>query len=420
MPAMTIVFIAVLVTLCAAAGAWQQDRFIVTAWVPPPAEDATLAAFASEGYNLTWAPPDKLDLVHKHGLKALVQDSLLGRADLDDPAQVAKLDALIDRVKGHPAVEGYYITDEPGSGAFEELGRIVEHIRARDPKHLAYINLFPTYANYEQLGVSADAVERAKVGLPSNFAGEGVSQETVAAYKDHLDKYIAIVKPDLVSYDHYHFLKTGDGAQYFLNLEMIRDTAMQAGLPFLNIIQACDGEPTWRLPDKNEMRFLVFTTMAYGGRGISYFLYWGWERFGLYVAGVKTPLADVVAELNHEINAFGPALMKLDSTAVYHTKDLPFGTLLVPEDSPVQVDSDTPLVLGLFEEDGEADAFMIVNRDYRKSAVARIAFRDAITGLREYDRLSKSWKGYSAVRGESPVTVELKPGDGRLFRYAGN
>jgi 2-isopropylmalate synthase len=47
-----------------------------------------------------------------------------------------------------------------------------------------------------------------------------------------------------------------------------------------NIIEASIIEPSWRLVNKNELRFLVYTTLAYGGRGISYFLYWGPKSYG--------------------------------------------------------------------------------------------------------------------------------------------
>lgn len=405
--------LAILAAACLSAQAWQQDKFIVTMWCPPPATDEAQSAASTEGYNLTWVPADKLDVVYKAGLKALVQHPLLNAASLDKPATQAKLDALIDRVKDHPATEGYVLTDEPGAGAFAGLGRLVEYLRVRDPKHLAYINLYPTYANLQQLGVSADEVERAKVGQPSNFAGEGVSQDTVAAYREHLRRYVDIVKPDLISYDHYHFLKSKDGKQYFLNLELIREVALKANLPFLNIIQACDGEPNWRLPSRNEMRFLIYTTMAYGGRGISYFRYWGPKSVGgLYHDGVISPIGRDAAALNKEMNSLGPELMKLQSKAVYHTDDLPFGASAIPSDCPVQVTANHPCVLGLFDN----DALMVVNRDYNKATFARLTFSDSVSGLREYDRKTGRWKSYCRIKAGSPVSIDIAPGDGRLFR----
>ena len=45
------------------------------------------------------------------------------------------------------------------------------------------------------------------------------------------------------------------------------EAALAARKPFLNNIQADTIEKSWRLPNPQETRFLVFTTMAYGGRG---------------------------------------------------------------------------------------------------------------------------------------------------------
>jgi hypothetical protein len=91
-------------------------------------------------------------------------------------------------------------------------------------------------------------------------------------------------------------MKDSDGNQYFLNLALVRLAAIDAGKPFLNIIQASQIEKAWRVPNAAETRFLIFTTMAYGGRGISYFTYWGPKSYGgLYQDGARMPLADAVA-----------------------------------------------------------------------------------------------------------------------------
>jgi len=402
-----------------ATGAWKQKLFFITFWCPPPATDEALAAVAAEHFNLTWVPVEGLDVAAKHGLRAMLTNDLLSPATLDDPAKRAALDALIDRAKKHPALEAYFITDEPGAGAFAGLGRLVAHLRERDPAHLAYINLFPTYASEAQLGVSADAADRAKVGYPQNFAGVGTDNRTVLAYQEHLKRYLEEVKPDLISYDHYHFLKQGDGNQYFLNLALIRKAALESGKPFLNIIQASTVEKVWRLPKAAEIRWLVFTTMAYGGRGISYFTYWGPEAYGgLYQDGKPSPLSKDVAAINAEIAKIGPALMELDSLAVHHTAPLPYGTEPIPADAPVEIAGEGEFVLGLFGRDGKATAFMVVNRSYQKDAEAEVKI--AIPGgkLEELDRSSGKWSASQTLGAARAVRVKLGPGDGRLFRVA--
>ena len=376
----------------------KQDQVIVTFWSPPPATEEALAAVAAQGYNLTWTPESGLDMARKHGLKAMLTDSLLTPATLDSPEQRAKLDALIARVKKHPALASYFLTDEPSATAFPGLGKLVAYLRERDPAHYAYINLFPTYASNEQLGTKGDVV---------------------TAYREHLRQYIEVVKPAVLSYDHYHFFKTGDGKQYFLNLGLIRETALQAHIPFVNIIQASTIEPSWRLVNAEELRWLVYTTLAYGGRGISFFLYWGPVSYGgLYQDGKKTPLVDSVAALNSEIAALSAPLMKLDTLGVYHTAPLPEGAEAVPESSPIQFASSGEFVLGLFGSRGKANAFMVVNRSYKEEATAKIRVPTGTRRMEEYDRTSRRWKPCASPDADHTLSIPLKPGDGRLFRLA--
>ena len=401
---------------------WKQNQFLITFWCPPPATDEALTRVAAEGFNLTWTPPEGLDVAARHNLRAMLQSPLLQPEVLDDAGKRAELDALLARVKNHPALEAYHLTDEPGAGAFPGWARLVAYLRERDPAHLAYINLFPTYANEQQLGVSADAAERAKVGYPTDFAGVDTGDQTVLRYREHLKQFIATVHPDLISYDHYHFLKDAnglprDGKQYFLNLGLIRLAAREAGQPFLNIIQANTIEKSWRLPNAAELRWLVFTTMAYGGRGISYFTYWGPKAYnGLYQDGQAMPLLQPVVVLNREIAKFGPALMELESLGAYHTAPLPYGAEAMPNPGSVQMASAGEFVLGVFGRNGRPSAFMIVNRDYRQPQTATVRVMIPGQHLQELDRKTGEWTRGNPLNTRRTLKLKLAPGDGRLFR----
>ncbi len=404
------------------AGHWTQKDFLITFWCPPPATDENLANVAKEGFNLTWTPAAGLDAAARHGLRAMLTSELLKPETLDDAAKRAELDALIARVKSHPALEAYFLTDEPGAGAFPGLGKLVAYLRERDPAHLAYINLFPTYANEQQLGVSADAAERARVSYPTNFAGTDNDSGTVLRYREHLHQFLKTVQPDLISYDHYHFLKDKDGQEkdgkeYFLNLGMIRQAALAANRPFLNIIQADTIEKSWRLPKGNELRWLVFTTMAYGGRGISYFTYWGPKEYnGLYQDGKPAPLLQEVVALNQEIAKFGPALMGLNSAGVYHTAPVPYGGAALPANAPVQILGEGEFVLGLFSAAAQTNAFLFVNRNYKHEAEATVKIDLPGRRLQELDRRTGKWTRGERLSGNRTVHLKLAPGDGRLFR----
>lgn len=386
---------------CARAdrSAWRLDHIITTYWLPPPLTDEAMAAVASEGYTLAWTTEAGLDICARHGLRAMLHDGLLNPASLDDPEQKRKLDALIDRVRSHPALYAYFLKDEPRAAEFEAWARLVAYLRERDPAHLGYINLYPSFAGSRRLGTEGD---------------------DATAYREYLRRFVEIVKPDLISYDHYPFFHHGDPQQYFLNLELVRQASLDAGVPFLNTIQAhsiVKKNRAWRPVTASELRWMVYTTLAYGGRGISYFVCWGTAQIGgLYQDGKQTPLASAAAELNREVAALSPELMAADSLGVYHTAPLPWGTQATPADAPVQVVNEGEFVVGLFGTGGRVDRFLIVNRDCARAGAARIRLPAGTRGLQEFSRSRKSWQGYADTPADYEVTVELQPGDGRLFR----
>jgi hypothetical protein len=370
--------------------------------------DAVAAQMAEGGFNLVWCGEKDLDLVRRHGLRAQLQDSLLAPASLDHPAQRDQLDALIARVRDHPAFYDYFITDEPNATNFPALGRLVGYLRQRDPSHLAYINLFPTYASNEQLGNQGDAT---------------------TAYQAHLRQFVDTVKPDLISYDHYQLTAQGDSAQYFLNLSLIRQAAQAAGLPFLNIVQACTWTPSMRVPKPDEMRYLVYTTLAYGAQGISYYVYCCPGHTGAiaHADGTPTPLYGALKVLNREFIAIARQLQPLRSRGVYHAGMLPPGAAPLPIDARFVLDPPVPtaeykppapvkgILLGYFGPAGKTDQpavpthVLMVNLDYESAAVA---------GLRGPGR----WDVFDAATGkwsrsgDKRCELRLPPGGGTLLR----
>ena len=381
------------------ASAWRVGTPIVTYWAGPAMTDATATQMAEGGFNVVWCAEKELDVAHRHGLRAQLQDGLLTPASLENPEQRQKLDALIERVRNHPALYCYFITDEPSAGQFPALGKLVAYLRERDPAHMAYINLFPTYANNEQLGTKG---------------------AVVPAYREHLRQYMDVVKPSLVSYDHYQYKLKGDGTEYFLNLAMIRDTALQAKVPFLNIVQAC----TWntnamRVPNADEVRYLVYTTLAYGAQGVSYYVYSCVGHVGAIASldGTPTSLYHALKSYNREFVAICKELQPLAPLGVYHTsmteagcEPLPAGAVFRPgSGSGGGSDSPRGLALGYFGKSKKVTHAVVVNLDYtrgRKVSIegnGKLSVLDAGTGV--WNRI-----------GKKVVELDLPPGGGALIR----
>ena len=398
----------------APAGPWEVGTPIVTYWAGPgypggaALDDAAAAQLVEGGWNLVWCHENELEVARRHGVRGMLTDPLLTPDSLDDPSRLELLDSLIARVQGHPGLYAYHLVDEPNAAQFPALGRLVAHLRERDPAHLAYINLFPTYASNEQLGTRGDRV---------------------TAYQEHLRRYVDTVNPALISYDHYQFGADGDRDQYFLNLDLIRRAAQQAGVPFLNIVQACTWTPSMRIPGPDEMRYLVYTTLAYGAQGISYYVYSYPGHTGAIALadGTPTPLYHTLKLLNREFAAVAAQLQTLRPAGVYHAGMAPPGSEPLPADLAFALEPPVPtaeyrplepvkgVLLGCYGPQGTpgADAspthVLVVNLDYAADAVvgvrgpALIERFDAVTG------------GWAPVR-DTRAELHLPRGGGALLR----
>jgi hypothetical protein len=240
---------------------------------------------------------------------------------------------------------------------------------------------------------------------------------------------VDIVKPGLISYDHYQLAVEGDRQDYFLNLGMIRRAAQDAGLPFLNIVQAATWDKSMRVPTGDEVRYLDYTSLAYGAQGISYYVYCCAGHTGAvaYADGTVTPLYDTLKTLNREFVSVAQQLQPLRSLGVYHAGMLPPGTEPVPTDGRFQLDPPVPamtfsnlqpvkgMLLGYF---GPADKgkkvhkpthVMVVNLDYQAEAVVGIR---GPSRLELYDPATGYW---SRANGKFAY-LRLQRGGGQLVR----
>jgi hypothetical protein len=383
---------------------WEVGTPIMTYWAGPAMTDQTARQMAEGGWNLVWCRENELDVAGRHQLRALLHDGLLAPASLENAALKEQLDALIVRVSKQPALYSYFITDEPSATNFPALGKLVAYLREKDPAHLAYINLFPTYASNEQLGNAG---------------------EKVAAYQAHLDQYLEKVKPGLLSYDHYQFTTHGDSSDYFLNLALIRRAALNAGIPFLNIVQAATWTPSMRVPNPDEMRFLVYTTLAYGAQGISYYVYCAAGHTGGIANpdGSPTPLFEPLKALNHEFVEIARELQPLKSLGVYHAGMVPPGGEPLPKqtkfffDPPIIPAAYKPpgalrgALVGLFGDSKRSVAThaLVVNLDHNAGDVVGIRGPGQ---LEIFDPATREWTRCPNRR----VELKLSPGGGTLVR----
>ena len=226
-------------------------------------------------------------------------------------------------------VYGWYIWDEPGRNRKPctpfnlvpnddnaDINRMVKQIRSDSVfnKKLDYVNLFPSYWD----------------GTPN-----------IASYEKYIDAFIASqkFKPRVLCFDNYPLLNSESGGfrrSYYASLDIIRKKSIEYNIPFWMIVLS-SGHYDYENPSFEEISLQVFSALAYGAKGIGYYLYSrSWEKYGYkswvledFVDNINVPdllhgpLFRPVKKLNEEIQALGETLLNLECIQVIHSSDYP-------------------------------------------------------------------------------------------------
>ncbi len=368
-------------------------RPVITYSLGPWVNDTTAQQMLDGNWNTVWVySQTELNIARAHGLRAIWGGAL------DD--------ATVTEIRSNPALYAYNIVDEPNASQFASLGATVQHLRTLDPNHISYINLLPSYNNNTILGANG--------------------------YQAYLSQYMNAVHPSLLSYDFYPFRVYGDLPQYFRDLALISHTAKQAGIPFMMISQAASWDPEVRVPTANEVRYQVYTTLAYGAQTISYYVYSFTNHQGGMALGdgTPTPLYTAAQSLNKEFETIADQVQPLNSIGAYHLGDLPTGwgtsdgssPMRLPAGSPFTLTPSVPnttyvtntpvkgIVLGMFGRGSQlADATytLVVNLNYSSGTITTV---NGPGNLSTFDALTGVW----SATGHPWASLNLLPGGGVL------
>ncbi len=370
-----------------------QDRFCISFWVDPPADehmDDHYRLIADAGFTVALGSshartPEQitrqLDLCAKYGLKAIVwHGEQFGQPYPD-----------------HPACWGYLLKDEPKNPEFPHLAQLVREVRTNRPGKLAYINLYPSHATPKHWGVQT--------------------------YEEHISRFLKEVSVDVLCFDRYPLMNPDvderDG--YCENLEVIRKHALEAGIPFWNFFCII---PYGRHYDPTEAQvaWQIYTSLAYGAKGILYFSYWTprgaeFPKGGAIIAvdGRPTRHYDQAKRINARIRNLGPTLMKLTSTRVLRVKpgDDPATVL---KGSPIKSLTEGDYLIGVFRHQDGRTAILLNNYRHAYTAWPTVEFATEPGSIVEVDQESGA---EIPLRDESPdmngLQLPLNAGEGRLF-----
>jgi hypothetical protein len=406
-PARTLVVLATVVLAASPLAAAERLHLPIMTWPGPDAtllNPATLRLVAEAGFSVNMsflggreANLKALDLARSSGLRLMVQDDRISKL-LEDPS--LPLDVLAGVVADygrHPALYGYFVTDEPNASKFERLGAVVRRLRELDPDHPAYINLFPTYANEAQLGTPT--------------------------YEEHVARYLETVRPPFLSFDHYPVMTTGLRPDYYRNLEIVRRMAIEHGLD-LWAFTLVTPHAVYPSPTPGHIRLQLWSDIAYGAKGLQYFTFgtpggtdYAWGSGLIDKDGRPGPAYAMAREVNAEIRRVEGLILRWKSLAVYHTEPPPQGTRLPDGESPVASATGAPLIIAIFS-DGPERYVVLVNRDYERSRSAVVRLLPEVREAREIPKGSGTAvrMAWPNDRSERVCLVEFGPGDARIFR----
>lgn len=241
-----------------------------------------------------------LDLCQKYGLKLI----------FSVPELITNPEVTISQVYNHPALLGYYITDEPGTKKFTDINSIVDKVNRLDKKNIPYINLYPNYATNEQLEASD--------------------------YNNYIVTYLKKVNAKILSFDNYSIVNNSIRYDFYQNLEIIRANSLKFSKPFWAF--ACSViHFNYKKPTLSGLKLQQFSNLLYGAKGLQYYTYWGvndafWKanNYGYAIVdenGRPTPTYNLVKEVNGQINRLSWIFSKSKVDSVFHVGDtIPIGT----------------------------------------------------------------------------------------------
>ena len=367
--------------------------FPVMAWDGPPNDAAVFKRMKDCGFTVAgFVPPAALDNCQAAGLKAIVSDPRVGGYDwtkVDSEVARKQVTELIGEVRQHPAVYGYYLRDEPPGGFFAGLATVSSIVKELHPGAWPYINLFPNYAHFSQLGTPT--------------------------YDEYVEKFVQDCRPTVLSYDHYAIM---EGSAHF----------GQCTLPIWN---RCAGPPSSTIFRSGKScchwRAWIIASPPPPTCGSKCLRHWLTEpvalltsntfrpRSGIFAAGPSTISATKrqcgksCGEVNLQIAKLAPTLLKLKSERVYHFGEVPQGCT-GPGDQSLVEKIAGPMLVGDFTHENGDQYIMVVNKSFESSITCHPKFRTPIKAL---EMVSPYGGNLIAYEGEQMLA---RPRAGRLAK----
>ena len=287
---------AIVALCCGCAQTTEQETIPILSWAGMPVDNADVLFSLSKECGFDW----HLGLYRSQEMALIAMDAaakagigvIPGFPELKDSTEKA-----VAAIKDHPALIAYHLKDEPETWDVDWLKEMHDNIRAVDPTHPCYINLYPNWAWNEE------------------------------KYVEHIELYANEIDTEFYSFDQYPVTEVDGGIvvrpTWYRNLEEFSAMAKRHGKPFWAFAMAWShhlGAPSppafYPIPTIGHLRLQVFSDLLYGAQVIQYFTFGG-------AVDTKTcqkkPEFEVIKQMNSEIKAYSPVFLGCNVLNVWHT-----------------------------------------------------------------------------------------------------
>ncbi len=290
-------------------------------------------------------------------------------------------EATVRRFKDHPAIEGWFLQDEPVLAEIAPLGVLAREIQAIDSKNYIYVNLRPADATPEQMGA--------------------------ANYSTYFNAYLEHIPVDFLSFDKYPCQIDENGKLYVFdrwydNLQLFADAAEREGKTFWAFACCTKFESVQATPTLETLRLQMYTNLAYGAQGLQYYVY----------QNPNSPLYASIKQLNKEIQNYAKVFLHAKVKSVTHTgQQIPYNTTRF-EKAPSVIKKfltggNEGAVVSVLEKNGK-NFFVVVSRDLNASIPVSIEVDEKVKKVTKDGKL-QSVKGL--------VIENLSPGDALVYTW---
>lgn len=245
-------------------------------------KDAGIEFIVASGVNEKY-----LDTAYENGIGIIATNYSLPYCyfEMTDYAVDSYVNASVDSYRNHPALWGDNVIDEPSAEYYGKIAKAVDAYNVKFPDKIPFVNLFPMYANQDQLGehMTLNPLYTLLSPVSDHFT------DYVNRYKAYTSDYINTIDTDYICVDIYPYNarlnSNGETEKYtninwLRNLDILAEACRETDKDLWVITQAAgltengteNGDVRW-CDETSDISQQVYASLAFGSKTIIHALF---------------------------------------------------------------------------------------------------------------------------------------------------